>query len=263
MAKYSNDQDSGYDIALAIESVTGCVPAFATGSTILTQSSLTDLTSLPVTTIPLPLDAGESLEILSNNAADTDVFVAVTMLGPDGTDIVKVAGQPQNVFVIQLDGSDGMTPVVFPTNISRVNKSYILPGKSSVGEIIIRQAGGGTTFIEIESGRQISQHALISVPDTRFFYLDSMMITADKESVADAFVRADYLTRAFGNTLWTEEFTVSLQGIGTSSLQYLPKRPFVTQGPFDIKVAAFHTAAQDVFAHTVVEGRLCESNLTF
>jgi len=261
MAKYSASLNSNFSLALALGLINGCSNVSTLGRVTLTSPNVVmDLTNLGVDVIPLPADNGEALEIVSTSSLDTDIQVLIMTLGPDGVDVDSVPGLPQNSVLMQLDSSDGTTPVPFPTNLSRVTNGFVISLKSSVGDIRIQQVGGGTVFLLIEQFLQSSNHSLISLSLTNVFKIAAISGSLEKVGGADTAVLIIAQLKFFGASMWTRGFEFGLQRNGTSTFNYKVEHPQVFTGPADFKISASTESTQNPVASSRAEGLFCQTS---
>lgn len=106
------------------------------------------------------MTAATSLEVVSTSASDAAAGV--------GARTILIAGLDINyVEVSQTITLNGLTPVVVPTQLFRINSILIMSAgatKVNVGDINIRDAGAGTVRGQVPVGFGISRQAVYTVP---------------------------------------------------------------------------------------------------
>lgn len=195
----------------------------------LTADTDTDLTNLGLT-IPLPLNAGEALEILSDNALDVDT-IRITALGPNGVDL-----DPIEVVLT------GITPVALPGLISRINSARSVGIPGFIGDIDIRQSGGGTVFGRLDPRHQVLVQSHCTIPANKFFTAQSLIGTMQKSLGTDTDVILTLLAKQFFQERYSLLFAFGLQRSGTSSTPFVNSYPEGAVSPFDLKIQARSSA---------------------
>tara|TARA_R110000744_G_scaffold191598_1_gene310730 strand:+ start:1241 stop:1987 length:747 start_codon:yes stop_codon:yes gene_type:complete len=189
-----------------------------------------DLTKLAVNVIPLPDNAGEALEIVSDDVGDT-AMMEVTALGPDAEYL-----EP---FIVVLNGT---TPVPLPGLISRINNLDSVGPDGFDGTVNIQQLGGGTVFITADPADQQSVQALYTVPAGRRWMVGNLIGTMQKSGGADTDAVINVLFKGFTQTKFRRPFGFGLQRSGDTSVEFDNKYPAVALGPVDIKLRAVSSA---------------------
>lgn len=117
-----------------------------------------------------------SLEVLSTSASDAAAGVGARTITIFGLDINYVE-------INQTITLNGITPVAIPTAIFRINLILIMSAGSSkvnVGDINIRDAGGGTIRGQIPIGYGISKQAIYTVPAEHTLSLNAILFAQTK-----------------------------------------------------------------------------------
>lgn len=220
-----------YDPALAIGAglVNGVHQHNIFGAVVgLVADTEKDITSLPVVSIPLPANAGEALEIVSDDPADT-AFIQIGALGPDG------AAMP--LITVQLNGTTAVPLGV----LSRINSAASVDLAGFDGDLSIQQAGGGTVFaLVLEANQQLNQGQR-SVASGKTWAVGNLVGTMQKSLGADTDCVLIVKFKGFSQTKWRRAFGFGLQRSGSTSIEFNNKYPDMNDGPADIKVSAIAT----------------------
>ncbi len=232
MAKFTFKPEMDFPVAAALGLVSGVdnYSTFGVASN-LAASTPKDLTKLPVTEIPLPANAGEALEIVSDNIGDT-AFIEVSALGPNAEYL-----EP---FTVQLNGT---TPVPLPGLISRINGADSVDPVGFDGNVNIQQAGAGTVFATLDPADQQLNQALYTVPAGRNWVVGNLIGTMQKSGGSDTDVVINVLFKAFAQAKYRRAFGFGLQRSGDTSVEFNNKYPSVPEGPVDIKLRAESSSA--------------------
>ena len=189
-----------------------------------------DITKLPVNDIPLPTNAGEALEIVSDNINDT-AFIEIDALGPNAEYL-----EP---FTVQLNG---MIAVQLPGLISRINAADSVDDDGYEGTVSIQQSGEGTIFATMEAAQQQLIQSLYTVPAGKKWLIGNLIGTMQKSGGSDTDVVISLLFKGFTQTKYRRPFAFGLQRSGGTSIEFDNKYPAVANGPVDIKLRALSTS---------------------
>lgn len=192
-----------------------------------------DLTNLPVNEIPLPANAGEALEIVSDNIGDTSTIL-IRALGPDAEEL------DPPLFQVVLNGT---TPVPIPGLISRINGAGCISDVGFDGTVDIRQAGAGTVFARIEETNQQLNQGLYTIPAGHKWALATLIGTMQKSGGTDTDVVPNVLFKAITQQKWRRAFGFGLQRSGDTSVEFNNKYPESGTGPTDVKISATSSSA--------------------
>lgn len=117
------------------------------------------------------MTAATSLEVVSTSASDGVAGVGARTITIFGLDINYVE-------VNQSITLDGLTPVAVPTNLFRINSILIMSAgttKVNVGDINVRDAGGGTVRGQIPAGFGLARQAVFTVPAAHTLSVHSIL----------------------------------------------------------------------------------------
>ena len=195
----------------------------------LVQDVERDLSPL-TTPVPLPAFAGESLEIVSDNAGDAGE-VTVIALGPGCTLIAPV--------VVNLNG---LTPVPLPGALSRVNFAFGSDNAGFVGDLNIQGAGGGTVFATVEADRQQTGQAVFTIEAGASGVVGNLVGTMQKSLGTDTDVLFSFLFKGAEQVKYRRPLEFGLQRDGATSIVLDNNFPLALRGPVDIKLAATSSA---------------------
>mgnify|MGYP003655361891 CR=1 FL=1 len=160
----------------------------------------------PTALYVFPSDTGESMEIVSTQGADGQ-----TML-------VEALDQDWNT-VFLLVPLEGTTPVVLPGQLSRVNVVRTRDTTATVGDVVVRAAGGGTVYALMEAVDQVTAQTVYSVPAGFRARLESPFVTVNRSGNADVSVQFRYVGRQFGFVFNTgARLGLSKRGTSAASL---------------------------------------------
>lgn len=129
------------------------------------------------------MTAATSLELVSDNAADASAGTGARSVAIGCLDINYVE------IATQLVVPTGVSAVPIPTACFRINSALIMSAGSTgtnVGNLIIRDAGGGTTRAIIPAGYGIIRQSAYTVPAGHTLQIVSIYIAALKNSGASA-----------------------------------------------------------------------------
>lgn len=117
-----------------------------------------------------------SLEVVSTSASDAAAGVGARTITIFGLDINYVE-------VNQTITLNGTTAVVVPTQIFRINSVLIMSAgttKVNVGDINVRDSGGGTVRAQVPAGYGISRQAIYTVPVAHTLSVHSVLFAQTK-----------------------------------------------------------------------------------
>lgn len=123
------------------------------------------------------MTAVSSLEVASLNAADTSAGTGARSIIINGLD----ANYAEVSQTIVLNGGT----VAIPTQLLRINSALIMSagsGKVNAGDILVRDAGGGTTRAVIPAGYGITRQAQFTVPAGWTLQVVSMLFCFNRVS---------------------------------------------------------------------------------
>lgn len=222
-----------YDFAssVALKLITG-VNDFQTFGHVenLQAGVITDVSELATTSIPLPSNNGENIEIVSDNATDSDLII-VFAVGPNGVKIDPIT--------VQLNG---VTPVLIG-NLSRINDARSIGVSGFNGTLTMQQQGGGLIFgIMSETSQKLNQ-CLYTVHNLSKSILKGLIVSMHKSGGGNTELVHDVLIKRFDQVKWSLIFTLGLQRDGSTSVQFDNAYPEQIEGPFDIKVQVLSSSA--------------------
>lgn len=127
------------------------------------------------------MTASTSLEVVSTSASDAAAGV--------GARTVTIFGLDANyVEVNQTITLNGTTAVAVPTQLFRINSVLIMSAgttKVNVGDINVRDAGGGTIRAQVPIGYGISRQAVYTVPAGHTLSIHSILYSQTKSGGVD------------------------------------------------------------------------------
>jgi len=192
--------------------------------TIDTADTDIDLSNLATNIIPLPLNAGESLEIVSSDPADSDTVV-VNLITPNGESVVDVP--------VILTGT---TPVVIPGNFSRINDVTSIGVAGFDGTLTVRQATGGTIFAVVLPQNQQLFQGHYTIPVGKKFLVKALIASMVKATGTETGVKVSLLLKRFDQAKYMLIFGFGLQRSGNSAINFVNDYPESADSPYDIKI---------------------------
>lgn len=135
------------------------------------------------------MTAATSLEILSASASDEAAGIGARTVNIQGLN--AAFGE-----VSQTITMNGVTPVAIPTQIYRINAvSVVTVGSNgvNVGDITIRDAGGGTTRAVVQAGYGISRQSQFTVPLGYSMIVEQVLLSINRPSTARDATVASYV----------------------------------------------------------------------
>lgn len=145
-----------------------------------------------------------SLEILSSSALDAAAGTGARTFAVFALDVNYV----EQVFTVTMNG---VTPVVFPQSIYRINRVIITSAGSggvNAGIITIRNAGGGTIRGIIPIGFGISRSSAYTVPAGKSLYITTYTTSINKPSTARDCTISGLIRAPQGHFILTSEVSV-------------------------------------------------------
>lgn len=191
----------------------------------------TDISNLVGPRIPLPSNAGEALEIVSDDPADTDI-IQIDALGPGGVIIPT--------FTVVLDGT---TPVALPGTISRINGAESVGVDGFDGDLLVRQSGGGTVFAKLAEHEQVMSQCLFTVPADVKMYLKNRIATMQKSTGVSTDVEISIVRKKMTETKFKHIIELGAQREGSSNVIGGNCIPAIIVGPADVKMDVVASAA--------------------
>lgn len=208
-----------YPSALALGAVKKAIPYEAYGLAAAIVAG--PISSLPANYPAYP--AGEALEIVSTNVADTDT-IRVHALGPNAALIA-----PIDVVL------NGTTPVAIPGLITRVNFAESIGQAGFAGTVTIRQAGGGTEFTKLFVSDQVSLQAMFTIPANTKFFIGSGNLSLLREQTTPNEVLGAIVSRKPDEAQFKSRLPVfGVKENGTTSANFVNLYPKLFEGPADL-----------------------------
>lgn len=240
--KYSFAKNDDLSIAIALELVEGMDPVSVIGiSDPLAADTETDVSLLGVTTIPLPNNAGQIIQVWSTDAGDNQQ-IEVSGLGANGILI-----DTQTVTL------NGVTPVDLPVNMSRINFAQNVSLTPVVGTINIG-VSPATIFCNILPANQRSKQAIYSVSVGYTLIVPTLIASLKRLAGGgnqDVAATMQTKIKSFDQSFFYRGIPFDLVRQGSSLGQFIDLFPDAIIGPADIKLSV--TAN---LANTEVIGRL-------
>lgn len=171
-----------------------------------------------------PLDTGETIQLVSANAADVGT-IRVTGLDID------FKHQEEDVEL------NGTTPVATTKLFTRVNDLTWLEAPALQGQVLAQSVGGLTNYRSISVDAQISEDGVFTVPADRLWQVPQIYaaIIRDANSQTTGVINIYY--RPIGSHfLRPFRFAVSMRG--NSSADYINSYPSEIDGPADFYLSA-------------------------
>jgi len=191
-----------------------------------------DISFLAADTIPLPSNSGQQLEVVSTDAADTQL-IEFEALGPGAVVIPN--------FSVNLNGT---TPVLLPEAlISRINEMENADLTPFLGTVNIQAAGAGAIFGTMRPEDQQMNQCMYTVPAGRRWLIKRLIGTLQRSTGTENDLTLSILFKKFDGTAWRRPFAFGLQRSGDSSFDIENDYPSVGAGPVDIKLTARSSVA--------------------
>jgi len=151
------------------------------------------------------MTATTSLEIVSTDATDSSAGVGARTVLINGLDINYVE-------VAQTITLNGLTPVVIPTQLFRINNALVMTSGSTqtnVGDINIRDAGAGTVRGIIPAGYGITRQAVYTVPAGFTLSVHSILGSMVRSGASASATIATFFRSPTGTYRLPLEFSIS------------------------------------------------------
>lgn len=154
-----------------------------------------------------PDSAGEAMELVSTNVADTQTI------------LIQALDADWNQVNIPL-ALTGITPVALPFNVARINRVINISTTETLGDVSVRGAGAGPTYCLALAEQQISTQVIFSVPAGFKAKLETTLVTLNHSGGADAGVIFRYRRRDFGSIFGTgARFGLNKKGTSAVTVQ--------------------------------------------
>ena len=197
----------------------------------LTNGVTNDLVNFGGPEYVFPNDAGEAMELISDNAGDVSLTYIVDGLLADGTRQIEE--------VADINGTTATATVNEFRRINLITNSGAVP---SLGSVDIRAAGAGQIFARAEVGPQRSQNGVYTTPADETAVAVTMIPTINKSSGSDAGVVFRVCIRAEGG-VFTCPVELGLQRSGSTIIGLENQVPDAIPPLTDIKLQASPDAA--------------------
>lgn len=195
-------------IALSQGWIKGAGPDFIQGqANLLTSGVKRTLWNGPTEEYVFPSDSGESMELVSTNAADDQT--------------VFIRGLDSNFDVVsQIVTLNGTIPVAIPQQLARVNFVILPPPLLTrpLGDILITSVGAVTTYSVTPVGVRGAIQAVFTVPRGKTLSFVSGFFSMDKDSGNDTNVEFALALRSPGDLVTLDSLKVGLNKQGTSAI---------------------------------------------
>jgi len=217
--------DYDYPVAVALGLVHGVINSSVYGHTQLQVTGVdVDVTTLG--NVTQPLDAGEALEIVSDDINDFETM-RLFVLGPGG------------LFVgVQDVTLNGTTPVQIPGSISRINQMQCITNFGIVGTVSIQRSGGGTVFYEATPENQSIAFAMFTIPLGYIGLVKLISASILQNSFISPSITMKFKGKNFGQQQWSKFGGIGLNGGATSIGLIENPTPIQLIGPMDVKLTA-------------------------
>lgn len=182
----------------------------------------------PTAVYVFPDDAGESMRLVSANAADTQTMM------------IQALDQDWNEVNIPL-ALDGTTPVTIPGNLARINRVINISGTDTLGDVSVTNAAGSVTYAFILKEEGITTQLVFSIPARYNAKLEDSFITINKSGGATVSVIFRYRRRPFGGSFGTGA-RFGLNRTGTSAVNLNVKNVAPLSAKSDIMFLALADA---------------------
>lgn len=210
----------------------------------LTLDTETDI-SPEATPLVFPAFAGEALEIVSDNAADTDT--------------IRISGLDANMenFITADVVLNGITPVAIPGLFSRVNTMASIGQAGFAGLLTVRPAGGGATYISALAADQRSYRGAFSIPAGSTWIIGQVIGGLQKITGAAGEVNFSVLIKKGQQAIFGRAFDFVLTTTTAPNVVFSNGLPTGVEGPSDMKVSA-NSSTTGVAARSLVSGQVFE-----
>lgn len=229
---YNEDFRSSIALGLYKNAQTTAYPGYHPN---LLQDTETTLNPMGFGLMTTPSDSGELLEVVSTDASDVGRVIVLLVLDADGKEAIGVSL------------TNGLTPSIIliggvEAPISRVNLVVNRGSVATVGDIIVRQKGGGTSFNGFKAEDQRSFCLIFTTPSNKKGLFMPAESTMNKATGTSDSVILRTKTRIQGGP-WLNNGRWGLQKNGTSAFLFetydLPEIPPFT----DIMITAQASAS--------------------
>jgi hypothetical protein len=227
MSKDLFNTSDDFAAAVALGLVNGMEPIGQSGfSKVLIGGTETDVSLLVADTIPLPSNTGQTIQIWSNNVADTTQQIQVSGLGANGVLIDP-----------QVKTLNGTTPVDLDVPMSRINDALNISNDPTLGDVNIG-VSPTTIFSEVRAGFQRSKQAIFSIPVGHVFILPAVTASFRRATAGSVFVLMTVKSKRFEQNFYYDdiEFEVAQDGTSFAKLQDVYPKGII--GPADVKISA-------------------------
>lgn len=218
-----------FNVALALGLIEGMDPVGQSGfSKVLTAGTETDVSLLVADTIPLPNNAGQTIEVWSTNAGDTTQQIKVSGLGANGVLI-----DPQTITLT------GTTSVNLPVPMSRINLVENISNDPTIGDVNVGVQGTpDIIFSECKPGFGRSKQAILSIPVGHTFILPSALASFRRATAGAVFVLMTVKSKRFEQNFFYKDLEFEVSQDATSFAQLIDIYPDGITGPADLKMSA-------------------------
>lgn len=171
-----------------------------------------------------PSDTGESMEVVSDNPSDTAVEITVVALDENGLE-VKQNKTLNGVVAIPLDGL-----------ASRINLSFVSGDTNPLGNVTVRQLGGGDVFSLINAENKVSFDGVYTVPANLQFLPLEIITTMTKSTGTNASGLLSFSARKRGG-VFIDRFIVGMQRDGDTAPEFVTSSPEIEESLTDIIIS--------------------------
>jgi hypothetical protein len=169
-----------------------------------------------------PDDAGESIEVVSDNVADTALLLVTVIDQADGM---------ERSVAVTLTGT---TPVVIadPALVLAVNRAFVVSGPEPIGTVTIRTTGGaGNTFAVIQPGENQTLQCPYMVPANKWARTYRIAASVNKSGNPDANAILRYRIRTPGGVFRTlAKWGLQKEGTSLSDIDLVHGSPLIPPG---------------------------------
>lgn len=203
-----------------------------------TASTLTDIWLGPVSGYVFPVDAGQAIEAVSDNAAD--VF-DLTMRGVDavtGADTVET---------ITLNG---LTPVSFPGAWKAVNIAYNNNGTPFTGTVTLRGTGtpNSNVFAVVPPADQQSTQLPAMIPEGKIGFVVDISVSINKTGGASAASSVFRYQQRKPGKVWRTALRYGAQTNASSAILFPTPLPLPVPPGTQIRITADPSTTLDISA---------------
>ena len=196
----------------------------------LTRSVISDIGAYV-----FPSDDGEAMEVVSSSVSDTTVEITVVALDENGLE------------KSQTKTLNGTTPIPLDGLMSRVNLSFVSGSSSPLGNVTVRQLGGGNVFSLIDARNKKSFDGVYTVPANLHFLPLDIITTMTKTTGSNTSVVLGFTAKKRGG-VFTDRFFVGMQRDGDTAPEFTISSPTLEEPLTDILIDGEASAADtDIF----------------